>query len=287
MWRLIEFLQRFGNLLLFIGLEALALLLVFTRNNDHRIISEGFFLEVSGKFQKANSSVFGYFNLRAENEKLMAQNSRLESELIRSRNYLATYQNCYPEGSHFTVLPDSIFTSSGFRFLPAKVINNTVDKSYNYLTLDKGRRSGVREGMGIISPDGIVGLVTHVSQNYSLALSLLNKKFRVSAKLQGKQNVGTMSWDGHKPNQGILMYIPQTSEIAIGDTVVTSGYSSVFPEDFVVGTVSGFDTDEQDGFFHIRVDLASDFRSLGNVFLVEHHQQAEIDSLEGLAKEDE
>jgi rod shape-determining protein MreC len=141
--------------------------------------------------------------------------------------------------------------------------------------------------MGIISPDGIVGLVTHVSQNYSLALSLLNKKFRVSAKLQGKQNVGTMSWDGHKPNQGILMYIPQTSEIAIGDTVVTSGYSSVFPEDFVVGTVSGFDTDEQDGFFHIRVDLASDFRSLGNVFLVEHHQQAEIDSLEGLAKEDE
>lgn len=287
MWRLIEFLQRFGKILLFLLLEVTSLALVFTRNNNHRAISQGFLLEVSGSLQKTNNSIFSYFNLRTENERLLSENSRLDSQLVRLNTELDTYRFCYPEGSHYTTVPDSLLASSGFYFLPARAINNSVDKSYNYITLDKGSRNGVREGMGIISPDGIVGMVTHVSKNYSLALSMLNKKFRVSAKLLHNQNVGTMGWDGQKPTQGILMYIPQTSEIAIGDTVVSSGYSTLFPENFFIGTVSGFDTREQDGFFHIRVDLSVDFRSLGNVYLVGHIQRPEIDSLEAFATEGE
>lgn len=317
MWRIIRFLGRFGNLILVLFLELLALLIVVTVNKPQREISQGVFSEFSGTFSKVQSSVSGYFNLSTENEKLMDQNARLEQEILSLRDSLHTYRYRLLPGLDFLSRKDSATLAAlgvdpkllspelvpdttadgrdtlieihlpanqlpvgGYGFLPTRAINNTVHLNYNYITLDKGSRHGVEMDMGVISPDGIAGQVVGVSKNFSLVMSILNKKFRSSARLLGNNNMGVLSWDGGNPRLAKLEFIPQTSTISKGDTVETTGFSTVFPPNYIVGKVADFNTEDQDGFYNITVELAADFRTLDNLFLVQHAYKKEIDELE-------
>lgn len=299
MWRIIRFLSRFGNLILFLFLELVALLIIVNVNKPHREISQGFLTEISGAFSEVQASIGGYFNLGAENDKLMAQNARLEAQLITLRDSLNSYRFRRVPDLDFLMLPDSVRKDSvamdsivkvllpdsllpvgGYQFVPCRAVNNSVHLNYNYITLNKGRNQGVEPDMGLISPQGIAGQVIGVSANYALALSVLNKKFRMSAQLLHNKNVGTLTWEGESADYAHLNFIPQTSRIRVGDTVVTSGYSTVFPPNYFVGTVADYNAETQDGFFEVRVQLATDFRSLDNLFLVRHQYKAEIDSLE-------
>lgn len=302
MWRIIQILGKFGNLLLFLALELIALLIVVTVNKPQREVSQGIFLEMSGSFSSVGASVGGYFNLASENEKLKGQNAELLAELQGVRDSMQTLRYRSPHKFDFQQLPDSLrndslfmdslriavdmpdslFPADGYRFLPARVINNSVHLNYNYITINRGSRHGVEVGMGLISPEGVAGQVSGVSKNYAIALSQLNQNFRLSAKLVTNTNVGTMTWDGANPEIGILEYIPQTSQIKLGDTVVTSGFSTIFPPNYFVGTVESFNSDAQDGFFHIQVRLATQYRALDNVFVVTHRYRAEIDSLQSV-----
>jgi rod shape-determining protein MreC len=304
MWRIIQFLSRFGNLILFLFLELIALLIIVTVNKPQREISQGVFAEFSGTLNKVQSSISGYFNLGTENERLMEQNARLEQQILQLRDSIHAYRYRHPNDLDFLTLPDSLLQDSlyldslrrdstvevllpdhllpvaGYDFLPARAINNSVALNYNYITLDKGSRNGVEMDMGVISPDGIAGQVVGVSRNFSLVMSVLNKKFRTSARLVNNNNMGVLSWDGSDPGAAKLEFIPRTSEIARGDTVETTGFSTVFPPYYMVGTVEAFDTRDQDGFYNITVRLATDFRAVDNLFLVRHTYKAEIDSLE-------
>ena len=300
MWRIIQFLGRFGNIILFLFLELVALLIIVTVNKPHREISQGILLESSASLSSFQASIGGYFNLASENAKLQAQDSILMTELQSARDSLKTYMFRRPTDLDFIHLPDSIrndstfdrtkpiplnlpdslFPVQGFRFMPCRTINNSTRNNYNYITIDRGRRHGVQEGMGIISPDGVAGQITQVSRNYSLAQSVLNKKFNLSSKLLRNKNIGTITWDGVNPDYATLKYIPQTSVIAVGDTVVTSGYSFTFPPNYFIGTVSAYDAETEDGFFNIKVELATNFRALDNMFVVQHEHKAEIDSLQ-------
>lgn len=280
MRRILQFLSRYGNLLLFFLLEGISLLLIIRLNNPHRDVSNGFFLQVSASVSNVTSDISSYFNLNAENNKLANENQRLHAELIKLKQELETYKYRVPLKKDYTVLPDSLFPAGGFNFIPCRAINNSVNNNYNFITLNRGRNQGVRKGMGLISPEGIAGKVIDVSSDFSLALSVLNKKFKLSSKLMGTKNIGTISWNGSSPEFAILDYIPQTSEVQKGDSVVTSAYGTYFPEGFFVGTVHSFSTLKQDGFYEIVVDLATNFRALGNLYLVEHEMKDQIDSLE-------
>jgi len=256
-------------------------------------------LEMSGSLAQAKSSAFSYFNLGTENEKLKAHLAALQSQVLLLKDSLNVVLHRRPDSLNFMVvpdsiskdscllmeytklvLPDSLMPISGHTFIPAVAVNNSVNLNYNYITLNKGSNHGVKMDMGVISPDGIAGQVVNVSANYSLALSVLNDKFRTGAKLLHNANVGTIRWTGTDPNLATLNFIPQTSQITIGDTVVTSGYSTVFPRDYMIGTVFAINQQTQDGFYDITVLLGTNFRGLHNVFLVKHSHQAEIDSLE-------
>ena len=299
MWRIVRFLGRFGNFLLFLLLEAVAFMVIVNVNQQHREISQGMFLEMSGGVAEMQQSVGAYFNLRTENAQLMERTSDLQSELLLLRdslniilhrkpdslNYIAVDDTLKKDSAAFAnwlkiELPDSLMPASGYKFIPAQAVNNSVNKNYNYITLDKGHKHGITMDMGVISPEGIAGQVVAVSANYSLALSVLNKKFRSGAKLLNNPDVGTLVWEGDDPSFVRLDFIPQTSIIHKGDTVVTSGYSTVFPRNYMIGTVDDFDMRAQDGFFTIKVKLSTKFRGLHNVFLVRHEYKAEIDSLE-------
>jgi rod shape-determining protein MreC len=299
MWKIIRFLGRFGNFLLFLFLEMIALIVIITVNKPQREISQGLLLEVSGSFAETQQTVSRYFSLFSENDKLQGRVAELNSQILMMQDSLNEVLNRMPKSLDYMVIPDSIakdscalqdFTSrelspsmmpvSSYRFIPAVAINNSVNLNYNYITINKGRNHGVTLDMGIISPDGIAGQIVEVSAHYSLALSLLNKKFRTGAKLLRNSNVGTLRWEGDNADYAWLDFIPQTSTINIGDTVTTSGYSTVFPGGYMVGTVDQYNTDSQDGFFQIKVKLATNFRGLHNVYIVQHSHRAEIDSLE-------
>ncbi len=300
MWRIFQFLGKFGNIILFLFLELVALLIITSVNKPHREVSQGIFLEISGNFSEFQASIGSYFGLSTENEKLLEQNRNLHKELLEVKDSLRTYkfrrptnaeylllpdslrQNSVPIDSTMVeaVIPDSLFPAKGYDFLPCKAINNTVSRNYNYITANKGSRHGVKEGMGLISPQGVAGQVVAVSQNYCLAQSVLNKKFNLSAKIKGNKNVGNITWQGLAPEYATLEFIPQTSIIHVGDTVITSGFSTTFPPEYMIGTVKEFDAELQDGFFTVKVNLSTNFRGLDNLYVVTHLLKPEIDSLE-------
>src|SRR5690606_20366802 len=124
-----------------------------------------------------------------------------------------------------------------FRYIPAKVINNSVDEASNFFTIDAGSEQGIRPDMGVISPNGIAGIIKGVSANFSVAISALNLKAKISAQMRKSKDYGTLEWDGTSPLLGILRNIPTHIRIEKGDTVETSGFSSIFPEGILVGTV--------------------------------------------------
>ncbi len=268
-------------------------------NKQQREISQGMLLEMSGGMAEMQQSVGSYFNLRTENELLMVRTAELQTQLQLLRDSLDVVLHRKPDSLHYTVvddtirndsaayenwfkleLPDSLMPVSSYKFIPAQAVNNSVNKSYNYITLNKGYNHGIEMDMGVISPEGIAGQIVSVSANYSLALSVLNKKFRTGAKLLNNPDVGTLVWEGGDAEHVRLDFIPQTSVIHKGDTVVTSGYSTVFPRSYVIGTVEDYDMRAQDGFFTIKVKLSANFRGLHNLFLVRHQYKQEIDSLE-------
>ena len=173
-----------------------------------------------------------------------------------------------------------------FRFSSAKVINNSVNRPYNYITLNKGRKDGIKPDQGIINADGVVGLITNVSESYSVGFSVLNKRWGVSAKHKKSGTFGPISWDGDDYRYVNLNGIPFHVDLAIGDTIVTSSYSSVFPEGIFIGTISGFEEPAGENYYIITIKLAVNFKSLNYVEVIDNLKRDEIKTLESLRLDD-
>jgi rod shape-determining protein MreC len=304
MWRFLQFLARFGNFILFLLLELIAILIIVSLNSPHREISQGMMLEMSGTVAEWQTGVVEYFRLGSANQNLQEQNAELEREILRLRDSLNSYRFARPQHVGFYIFPDSVRKDSSamakmmipgvqpgelpveqFSFRPCNAVNNTTRLNYNYITIDKGRKHGVRMDMGLISPDGVAGQIIGVSENFALALSVLNRKFRLSAEIKGNQNVGMLRWDGVSPDLVQLDFIPQTSKVSIGDTVLTTGYGTVFPANYMVGTVESFNTEAQDGFYQVFVKLATNFNAIHHLYLVDFQHTQEIAALDTLKSE--
>jgi len=207
------------------------------------------------------NSVIQYFDLAKVNRSLAEENAKLKSNFQASPN-------------------DEIKTDSTYRYISARVINNSVNKKNNYLTLNKGRKHGVFPDMGIVSPHGIVGVVARVSESYSFGFSILNARWGASAKLKKSGFYGPLEWSGDNYRLVKLVEIPFHVEMNVGDTIVTSGYSSVFPEGILVGTIQSFSKPEGESFYDINVKLATDFKSIRFVDVVDILDKEQIKELE-------
>jgi len=212
-----------------------------------------------------------YFSLRNENRKLAEENARLYNRLESSFTRIETDTD---------LIGDSL-SSRTYHYLTARVINNSVNKQFNYLTLDKGKTSGIQPEMAVIGSEGIVGIVKSVSDNYASVLSALNRDFTVSAKIQKNGYFGPMRWNGNHPEYATLVDIPHHVKIEAGDTVVTSGFGGVFPEVYHIGVISEFRL-KGGNYYEIRVKLSTDFRKLSFVQIIQNLTRNEIDSLENL-----
>lgn len=173
---------------------------------------------------------------------------------------------------------DSSF-QSGFEFWSAKVINNSIHLNQNHITLNKGKKQGIREGMGVFNEQGVIGRVKGVTENFSSVISLLHIDLLLSSKIKRTKVFGSTKWDGNNPQLAKLLYVPRHVQVTEGDTVVTSGYNAVFPEDIPIGWVKEVRPGEETNYLDITIQLSTDFTKLSYVYLVENHLRQELDSL--------
>jgi rod shape-determining protein MreC len=274
---LFRFLVRNHVFFLFLTLEIFSLVLIFNYNNYQKVTFLNASNRVTASVYGSFNQVVNYFRLTRINEELAAENSGLKNQLLIYKQHLEEIDSASV---------DINLNNGQFKFISARIINNTVNRQYNYFTLNKGRRQGVVPDQGIISGNGVVGIINNVSDSYSTGLSLLNKRLKISGKLKKNNYFGSISWEGTNYRYIQLNEIPPHVELAYGDTVVTSGSSAYFPEGILIGTIESFEIKRGESFYTIRVKLAVDFESLTYADIIKNFDKVEIKTLESLTRND-
>jgi len=263
-------LQKFGFVLLFLLLQAIALVLIIQRSNFQKVAILNSTNEVTGSMYSYYGSFKEYFYLKKENEILAEENLRLYAMIEQSRRDFAMKQKGI----------DSSYQQV-FTYTPCKVINNSLSKSQNYFTIDAGSSQGIHAGMGIISPSGIAGVVKGVSPNFAVCVSVLNINFPVSVQLRKTGDDGTLEWDGKSPVFSTVVGIPNHVNVQLGDTLETSGLRSrIFPEGILVGYVAGYDINPDDGSYVIKTRLSTSFTAIRHVYAIDYKYEKEQQQIE-------
>lgn len=282
MRNLINFLIKFQSWFVTALLVVLSCMLLFNNNPYHHHVYLTSAGSVTSGIYDATTSFTSYFSLKSINGDLQRQNAMLESEVISLRNYISRLEEA--------VYADSVAVSqplAGPNFIIATVVNNSIAKPFNYITIDKGSNDGIRPEMGVVDQNGIIGVVNVVGPHYSRIISLLNPKFRLSCKIKGSDVFGSLVWDGKNPEEAILEELPKHTVYQKGDTIITSGYSAVFPEGLPVGIVLSNDKNADDNFFTLRIKLLADFSQLSAVRLIDNPMLEEIQAIEKEEEEQE
>ncbi len=272
-----RFLVQHTTAIVFIILEALALLLVFNCNDYHRASYLSSANVVTGTIYRLTSSVGRYFGLASANEVLVKKNMALTVENDHLRELLAAIPD--------SLRPDTATVKSSLHYRCAHAVGVSTNKSRNMITLDEGSESGIRQDMAVVNAQGVVGLVSAVSGNFALVLPVINTSSHLSVKVKGSNHRGQLIWDGASPRSALVTDIPEHATVEIGDTVVTSGASAFFPEGITVGFVEALEPDRNGGFYNIGVQLAVDFNALYDVQVIDDDLAAQRLSLENSVAE--
>lgn len=275
MQQIIFFFIRNKNFLLFAVLFTISVALTIQTHNYHndKFISSSNF--ITGGVYTFRNNITDYLNLGKENEQLLQENLMLRKRLDQFKEVVVF------EKLDSTVLPNK------YEYFTARVINNNYSKTKNQLTLDKGRKDSIKIDLGVISSKGIVGIVSDVSDNYATVQSILNTESRVNAKHKNSGHFGSLKWDTKNPNMIQLVDIPRIAPLSKGDTIVTSGRSTIFPEGILIGTVRDFHLDKDDNYYYVNVDLFNDMTGLEHVYLIENNEAIEILELEKKVEDEE
>lgn len=272
------FLWKHHILFLFLILETGAFYFILKNRNYQNATVINSANAVSGGVYETYSQITNYFGLRSANEVLARENAILLNE-VRNSQLLSN--------DSFYVVNDTTHRQQ-YVYQMAGVINNSVHKLNNFITIDKGFEEGVREGMGVISAEGVVGIVKNVSRNYASVISLLNsKQAMISVRFKEKGYMGSVIWQGGNPMMATVTDVPRHAIIDPGDTVVTSGGSTIFPSGVAVGTVEKVWIEEGANFFTIDIKLSTDFARLRYVYLVDNLYAREQKALEKLNQQDD
>lgn len=275
MQNLLYFLIKWRPWMLFVVYVVLSCVLLFSGNPyQHSVYLTSANSVSSGIYQTA-TNVTSYFNLRDINEDLQRRSADMEMEMMDLRNRLQQYEELDYASR---VKPDSALRR--YEFIVAHVINNSVHRPHNYLTLNKGSEDGIEPDMGVVDQNGIVGKVNVVGPHYCRVISFLNDNLRISAKLKGTGLVGSLVWGGTDPRWAMLQELPRHATFHKGDTIVTSGYSTTFPEGVPVGVIDGEMRDYDENFYTLKVKLFTDFTKLSTVRVIKDRMAAELNAIE-------
>lgn len=274
MQQLINFFIRKRHFLLFCLLVLLGLYFTFQSRSYH----SGKYLSaangLSGTLLSWTSGIGEYFDLKEQNELLQQENSQL-------REAVGNVDSVYRRQA----MRSSLFADVDY--IPAKVIDNNYSRTKNYLTLKGGERDGIQSGMGVVSPNGILGIVDKTSQGYATVLSVLNTQSSINAKLTKSNHFGTLQWDTRDPNVVQLIDVQRLAPLAIGDSIVTGGRSTIFPAGIPIGSIASYELDQSGNYYIVQIRLFNDMTSLGPAYVIRIADAAEIQELEASIPDEE
>ncbi len=270
MHQIFNFIWKNYAFFLFIILQFICFTLIIQHNNYHRAAFINKTNDFFGQLTEQVDGVYNYFSLASVNRSLAKENA-----LLREKQQDAFFI----ADRNFIIVEDTIYQQK-YKYRTAKVINNSIHKRRNYITLNKGSQHGIKKDMGVISADGIIGIITGVSQNYATVMSVLNANTKISAKIKRLNHMGSLVWDGVDYRKASLNDIPLHVTPENGDSIVTSGFSAIFPENIFIGTINNYSFKEADNFFTIEVDLGVDFNNLSYVYVIENLMRHEQQYLE-------
>jgi len=266
---LLNFLERYNNVIIFLILEGIAIFFLATGNNYHNSRFVNGIRGVTRGFDERITNTHNYLKLRDINGKLAAENVSLRNSLDRLR---------VRDNSLFFSVSDTIYNQQ-YTHTSAEAIDNSANRQKNFFTLNKGRLQGISVDMAVTSGNGVAGVIVGCSENFSVVMSLLNLDFKLSARIKSNGYFGSLNWDGRDYRKAVLSDIPQDASVSIGDTIETTGYSAIFPEGIMVGTVTDFEKIGGD-FYKITVDLKTDFKKLHFVDVIGNLKKVEVLELE-------
>ncbi len=270
MRNLFQLIYRHHVLLVFLLLLVGCFILTSSHNRHHRAVALGSANRLIGSLQEQRSEFREYVNLREVNEQLARANTGLRND--KPDNFVGL-------NDRFAMVDDTLARRK-YRFMTSKVINNSVHRQKNFITLDKGSRHGVKPDMGVMFNGSVVGIVKEVSEHYSVVIPILNNTFKASVRIKNSGEFGLVRWDGRDEYVGSVDDIPKHVPVRDGDTIVTTGFSTYFPPDIMVGTVKSHEIREGDNFYTIDIILTTPFRKLQYVDIVENLLKDEQEQLE-------
>lgn len=277
MRNLFNFLIKYSTWFVFIFYVVVSCILLFNSNYYQQTVYLTSANAVSSNVNKVASGITGYFHLRDINEDLQNRNAALENEVLNLKNQLKYYATVVSTDSTHTL---SYQYPNRFDYVIASVLNNSVNRPQNYFTINKGASDGIKPGMGVVDQNGIVGIVNVVGGNTSRIISLLNMTQHFSVKVKDTDYVGSLTWHEGNPHIAYVEEMPRHVKYHVGDTIVTSGYSTTFPDGIPVGTIISQIKTSDDNFFTLKIRLASDFLQLSTVRVIKDDFKNELDSLE-------
>lgn len=273
MQQIFNFVIRNKTFLLFILLFSIALTLTIQSHSYHKSKFINSANGLTGGLYGAMNSVDQYFNLKTENNILAEENKLLREQLL---NLKTTIDSTFI---------DSSYAQIKYRITTADVYKNSYAATNNYLTLNKGKNDSIKTDLGVMTSNGIIGIIDNTSNKYSRVLSILNKKSRINAKIKSTNHIGSLKWNGDSPLFVQLVDVSQFAPVKIGDTIETGGESSIFPKGIGIGSIASFETDIGGDTYNIEVKLFNDMTNVGKVYIIENLERNEIYNLENSTDE--
>ena len=280
MRNLFNFLIRYSVLFLFLFLEIISFTLIVKNQGYQKSVFLSSSNSVVAEMYEWSNGVVEFFKLRAANDNLSEENTALKNQVIKLQNQLETLKPRVKDSIRFQIPPEM-----EYRFIAAKVINCSTNKLQNSITLNKGSRDGVQPDMGVVSDEGVVGIVKVVNEKNSVVIPILNPRIEINCKFKRTNYTGPLKWEGDDYRYANLNDIARHVELALGDTIITSGFTSTFPEGIPVGYIEDFKIKESDAYYKIKVKLAVNFRTLSHVKVINYLNYKEQKDLEKKAEE--
>jgi len=272
MQQIINFIIRYKNFLLYIFLLTVSLGFTIQSHSYHQSRFFNSSNWISGNIYETSDNFFSYFDLDEENVKLVEENKRLRDQLF----------NLKVEDS---VGLDSVQRT--YTIASGNIIKNSYANPRNYITIDKGFNDSIKPDMGVITSKGILGIVENTSGNFATVQSILNENSNINAKIKNSDQFGSLVWDTKNYNVVQLIDIPRMADLTVGDTIVTGGMSSIFPENIPIGTIQKFDLNNSQSLYTIDVALFNDMTNLKHVYIVNNTDRDEIIKLQNETANDD
>ena len=268
MQQIFNFLFKNSILLLFLLLLGISLTLVIQSHSYHRSRAVTSANVVTGYVYEQINNVEQYLSLKDQNEQLAKENAQLKNLLFNTQDTTGLPKVDIPQ------------VAGTYKVIQSRVISNAYNTQENYLTINSGSIQGVKPDMGVVSSLGVVGYIEKTSAKYSTVISVLNRKFKMVAKIKKNNHSGTITWNGKNAGFAQLTDVPRLASVRKGDTIVTGNESTIFPENIPVGTIEKIYIDKRTNYYTIDVRLFNDMTSLGYVYIIENKDRKEVIKLE-------